>query len=299
MSADNELTPQQEFDKILSSAAVDIARMEQVRDAPGRPGSPAPKPEPPPGTPPGNNTGARPPADKAFQDNAIANRKADTLKEVDRVSSKVSPEEKKEMQDRAYSTLYPKDKNDLNQIPKNPNPRDKEGKHMGDKEVDNAQERANFLRGKKASKDQDKKKDTEVDKSQDRAEELRSKDTNKDDPAAVKSDGKSQENKPDKEQGKDVKNPSQDKGKSMSMGAQFKQSLEGNKGQAKDAKSPSQNKGKSMSMGAQFKQSLEGNKSSPSPTTRSSPSPSAPGSGGGESGGGSRGSGSSPGGRGD
>lgn len=273
MSSDNELTPQQEFEKILSSAAVDIARMEQVRDAPGRPGSPAPKPEPPPGSP--SSTGARPPADRVFQDNAIANRKAETLQKVEQIAKKVSPEQKKEMQKRTYSTLYPNDKKDLNQIPRNKD----DARKNGDKEVDNAQERANFLRGKQASKDQGGKKDTEIDKSQDRAEKLRLKGKNKDDPAAVKSDGKNQENKSNKEQPK-------------SMSAQFKQSLEGNKGQAKDAKNPSQ--GKSMSMGARFTQSIGHNQSSPSPTVKSGPSPSAPGSGGG----GSKGSGSSPGGRG-
>lgn len=278
MSSNNELTPQQEFDKVLSSAAVDIARMEQVRDAPGRPGSAAPAPPSPPGTPPNPNAGARPPVNKDFQNNAIADRKAEALKKVDKIGNKVSPEAKKEMQDKAYSTLYPKDKNDLNQIPRDKNVRNEKGDRIGDKEVDNAQERANALRGKKSDKDKgkdpDKKADTELDKSQDRAEALRSKDKSKDE-TAQKKDAKPQTDKPGKDQ------PS-----------------EGDKTQRKAVQNPSQDKVGSMS--TRFSQSLSHNQPSSSPAKsspgKSSPSPSAPG---GSSGGGSRGSGSSPGGRGD
>jgi hypothetical protein len=260
MSADNTLTPQQEFDKILSSAAVDIARMEQIRDDSGRPSSPAPAPTPPSGAVPNPNAGARPPANKDYQNNAIADKKAETLKKVDEISKNLSPEEKKGMQDKAYSTLYPPNKNDLNQIPKSQYPKDKDGKHLGDKEVDNAQERVNALKGEQAAKNQDKKADTAIDKSQDRADSLLSKNTPKDNPAAQKKEAKTQENKPEKDPSKN------------NTSTRFNRSLEGNKVAAKDVQNPSQEKVGSTN--TRFSQTLSHNSPSPSYNVKTSPTPS-------------------------
>lgn len=151
MNSDNNNNPEQQVNDVLSKAAVEIKRLEHQRDNPPQGSKPAPRPAPK-GAPSFTSAGGNSQARKDYFNNLIGNFKAETLKTVGNISKMMPGDKQKQANDKALGSMYPQDKNDLNQIPTNK----QAAKQQGDKEIDNAQERFNQKRADHKQKEAQK-----------------------------------------------------------------------------------------------------------------------------------------------
>lgn len=143
MREEQELSPEQEFNKILGEGALEIKRLEQLRDNPPRQQGPALRLTPP-GSVQGNGGGNRQ-AHKDHYNDAIGNKKADVIKQTDALIKQMPKDAQKGLKDKVLTTMYPKG-GDLNQI------------NHPSKAIDNAQERLNDKKANPVAKGQPSQK---------------------------------------------------------------------------------------------------------------------------------------------